>query len=189
MSDNNTNIFDLVDQVNKNKQKSSMQTEKEMDDIFSMLDDIKTDNNISVDDVRNAVNSYSSSKVIDNSIERNTAQVRKVTVPNSVDGWELYSECVLAYFKAVDYGTDNSKDYVEGHKAAIEKYYKEILNNRKDIYVVEGHVNDEISAFTSKSSIKDKGYYDGLFYVLKSIRKAKSQVGSSLAAILRKKIC
>lgn len=189
MADNNTNIFDLVEQVNKNKNKSSMQVEKEMDDIFSMLDDIKSDNNISVDDVRNAVNNYSSNKVIDDSIERNTAQVKKVNVPSSVSGWNLYSECILAYFKAVDYGTDNSKEYVDGHKAAIEKYYTEITNNRKDIYVVEGHVNDELSAFTSKASLKDKGYYDGLFYVLKVLRKAKVQVGSSLATTLRKKIC
>lgn len=189
MADNNTNIFDLVDQVNKNKNKSSMQVEKEVDDIFSMLDEIKTDNNISVDEVRNAVNNYSSSKVLDDSIERNTSQVKKVSVPSSVSGWNTYSECVLTYFKSVDYGTDNSKEYVEGHRAAIEKYYKEIVNNRRDIYVVEGHVNDELSSFSSKSSLSDKGYYDGLFYVLKSIRKAKSQVNSTLAQVLRKKIC
>ena len=187
MADEKTNIYDLVNEVNKNKAKTSMEKEKDMNDIFSMLDDIKADNNVSVDEVREAVNNYSFEN-INKTVENNTAQVRKVSVPNSVENWNSYSDCVLAYFRAVDYGTDNSKEYVEGHKKALEKYYKEIQNNSKDIYVVEGHVNDEISAFDSKSNLKDKGYYDGLFYVLKSLKKAKAQVESSLSAVLRKKL-
>ena len=187
MADNKTNIYDLVDQVNKNKAKTSMEKEKDMNDIFSMLDDIKDDNNISVEEVRDAVNNYQSNN-INQTVENNTSQVRKVIVPSSVNNWDSYSDCVLAYFKAVDYGTDNSKEYVDGHKAALEKYYKEVLNNSKDIYVVEGRVNDEISSFESKSSLKEKGYYDGLFYVRNSLKNAKGQVEATMSELLKKKL-
>ena len=46
----NQDIYKLVEEMNKNKQK------KEVDDIFSMLNEVQEKNNISVEDVRNSVN-------------------------------------------------------------------------------------------------------------------------------------
>ena len=47
---NNTDIYRLVEEMNKAKAK------KEVNDIFSMLDEVQKENNISVDDIRNSVN-------------------------------------------------------------------------------------------------------------------------------------
>lgn len=190
MVDKNTNIFDLVEEVNKEKKKSSIQREKEMNDIYSMLDDIKNDNDISIDDVREKVNNYASDKKdnINDKLENYSNTVKKPEVPNHVNDYDKYSECVLAFITSVDYGTNNSREYVEGHKEALEKYYLEIKNNHKDIYVVEAHINEELNNYTSKSSIRDKGYYDGLFYVHKSLKKAKELLTGKVNNLLVKKL-
>lgn len=188
--ENQTNIFDLVEEVNRNKGRTSISKDKEMNDIFSMLDEVKKDNNISIDRVRSAVNSYSSSKQEDNSdsIRNNSNLVRKPVVPSNVTNWDKYSECIVAYLNSVDYGPDNSYEYVKGHNKALSKYKEELLNNHKDIYVVEGHVNDELNSSLSKASIEDKGYYDGLFYVLKSIKKAKEDTNNKVVNKLKEKL-
>lgn len=191
MVDKNTNIFDLVEEVNKEKKKSSIQREKEMNDIYSMLDDIKKDNNVSIDDVREKINNYTSEKTntaINDKLENYSNTVKKPEVPSSIDNYDKYSECVLAFITAVDYGTNNSRQYVEGHKEALEKYYSEIKNNHKDIYVVEGRINEEINSYSSKSSLRDKGYYDGLFYVHKSLKKAKELLTGKVNNLLVKKL-
>lgn len=175
MPENKTNIFDLVEEVNKEKKKSSMAVEKEINDIYSMLDEIKKDNNISIDDVREKINDYAknSNAKINDRLENYSTVVTKPDIPSFVLDYNNYSECVTSFIRCVDYGANNSKEYVEGHKKALEKYYKDIMNNRKDIYVVEGRINEDINNYNSKTSLRDKGYYDGLFYVLKSLKKAK----------------
>lgn len=191
MVDNKTNIFDLVEEVNKEKKKSSMSVEKEINDIYSMLDDIKNDNNISVDDVRERINNYSEEPVnanIKDKLENYSTVVTKPELPINVSNYDLYSECVLAFISGVNYGTNNSKEYVTGHKAALEKYYLQIKNNSKDIYVVEGNINEEINNNKSNSSLRDKGYYDGLIYVLKSLKKSKELLTDKINKKLVEKI-
>ena len=189
MTDKNTDIFELVDKMNKTKKKSAMEKEKEINDIYSMLDDIKNDNNISVDDVREKVNNYSFlNPNNEESLENYSAVVHKPTLPENVVNYDTYSECIFAFFTAVDYGTNNSKQYVKGHKTALEKYFIEIKNNRKDIYVVESRLNDEINNYSSSDNVYDKGYYDGLFYALRSIKKAKSLMESKINIKLRESI-
>lgn len=191
MVNKNTNIFDLVEEVNKEKKKSSIQREKEMNDIYSMLDDIKNDNNISVDDIREKVNNFASEKTdknINDRLENYSNTVQKPEVPSMVSNYDTYSECVLSFITSVNYGLNNSREYVEGHKEALEKYYLEIKNNHKDIYVVEAHINEEINGYSSKSSIRDKGYYDGLFYVHKSLKKAKEMLTGKVNNLLIKKL-
>ena len=131
---NNTDIYRLVEEMNKAKAK------KEVNDIFSMLDEVQKENNISVDDIRNSV--------------------------NRTDGVA----------------------YVNAQRSALEKYYKEIKSNPKDIAVVEGHVNDEINSIDNRSTLEEKGYYDGLYYVLRAIKKAKSEVAYKINNKLREKL-
>lgn len=189
MAEKNTNIFDLVEELNKSKNKSSMQKEKEINDIYSMLDEIKNDNNISVDEVRDKVNNYSfSTKKIEDNLENYSTVVNVPSLPTSINNYDTYSECIVAFFRAVNYGTSNSKQYVQGHMSALEKYYNEIANNHKDIYVVEARLNDEISNYTSKDDIYSKGYYDGLFYALRSIKKARALMESKINIKLREQI-
>ena len=189
MANNNTNIFDLVEELNKSKNKTSMEKEKEINDIYSMLDDIKNDNNISIDEVRDRVNNASFfSNTFNDSLDNYSTVVNVPTLPSSVTNYDTYSECIIAFFKAVNYGTSNSKQYVEGHRKALEKYYNEIVNNHRDIYVVEARLNDEINSFSSKDDIYSKGYYDGMFYALRSIKKAKALLESKINIKLREQI-
>lgn len=189
--DNKTNIFDLVEEVNREKKKSTMAAEKEINDIYSMLDEIKNDNNISVEDVREKVNSFSfydDNAGINDRLENYSTVVKKPDVPN-ISGYDKYSDIILATISAVNYGSNNSKEYVEGHKLALENYYKDINNNVNDIYVVEAKINEDINNFSSKSSLRDKGYYDGLIYVLKAIKNAKEQVTEKVNNRLIEKLC
>ena len=190
MTENKTNIFDLVEEVNKEKKKSSMSVEKEINDIYSMLDEIKNDNNISIDDVREKINNYSKKENanINDKLENYSTVVTKPEIPNNAFNYDNYSDCVLSFIRSVDYGTNNSKEYVEGHKTALEKYYKEISNNRKDIYVVESRVNEDINNYNSKSSLRDKGYYDGLIYVLKSLKRSKELLTDKINSKLLEKL-
>lgn len=192
MIDKNTNIFDLVEEVNKNKNKSSISTEKEINDIYSMLDEIKNDNNVSIDEVREKINNHSSSYTNSSSTERladYATSVKKPELPGSVSNYHNFSECVLAFIAGVDYGSNNAKEYVNGHKEALEKYIYEIKNNAKDLYIVEINLNKIIDGFSSKSSLRDKGYYDGLVYVLKALLKAKEIMTESINNKLLETIC
>ena len=136
----NQDIYKLVEEMNKNKQK------KEVDDIFSMLNEVQEKNNISVEDVRNSVN-RSSDINLNTNYGKKAKVIKKPVLPSNVD-YDLLSDGIIAYISNVEYG-DNDSDYVLAHRSALEKYYKEIVSNRKDISVVEGHVNDEINAINS----------------------------------------
>lgn len=175
----NQDIYKLVEEMNKNKQK------KEVDDIFSMLNEVQEKNNISVEDVRNSVN-RSSDINLNTNYGKKAKVIKKPVLPSNVD-YDLFSDGIIAYISNVEYG-DNDSDYVLAHRSALEKYYKEIVSNRKDISVVEGHVNDEINAINSRDTLSEKGYYDGLYYVLRAIKKAKSEVSFKINEKLKEKL-
>lgn len=175
----NQDIYKLVEEMNKNKQK------KEVDDIFSMLNEVQKKNNISVEDVRNSVN-RSSDINLNTNYGKKAKVIKKPVLPSNVD-YDLLSDGIIAYISNVEYG-DNDSDYVLAHRSALEKYYKEIVSNRKDISVVEGHVNDEINAINSRDTLSEKGYYDGLYYVLRAIKKAKSEVSFKINEKLKEKL-
>lgn len=169
------------------EKKSSIQIDKELNDIFSSLDEIKNNNDISIEKIREQVNNTKSAKIGDK-LENYSKTVKVPTLPLSVVDYDSYSDCLFSFIKGVDYGSDNSREYVEGHKNALERYYKEISNNHKDLYLVEARINEEINAIESKDSLYDKGYYDGLFYVLRSIKKAKEMLTNKVSKKLKEKL-
>lgn len=84
---------------------------------------------------------------------------------------DYYIEYILETINAVNYGDDNSKEYCLGHDKALDKYFDDIKKNKNTIETLE-KLNNEIESIKDKTSIEDKGYYDGLFYILKTIKKA-----------------
>ena len=156
----------------------------------SLIDFVKTKRDIVIENTtRNIYEKDKYIKQIDdkevNVIEDNLdSLVNKPEVNDIVLNNENYVECILLYLTNVNYGTSNSNEYVKGHKKALKKYVEEVINNNEKIYIVENKLSDEISSFNNKSSLEDKGYYDGLLYVLKSIRKAKALVSNRMSSIL-----
>ena len=84
----------------------------------------------------------------------------------------------------MNYGKENSVEYVNAHRQALEDVYRDASNNAKDLYVIEARVNDEINRTISKTTIAEKGYYDGLMYALKAIRKSKTMMMDKIVNIL-----
>ena len=184
----NQDIYKLVEEMNKNKTVEHTglnSNKKEVEDIFSMLNEVQEKNNISVEDVRRSVN-RSSEINLNTNYGKRAKVIKKPTLPSNVE-YDLLSDGIIAYISNVEYG-DNDSDYVLAHRSALEKYYKEIVSNRKDISVVECHVNDEISALDSRNTLSEKGYYDGLYYVLRAIKKAKSEVSFKINEKLKEKL-
>ena len=170
---NNTDIFKLVEEV-ENQKKASL------DDIYSMLDDVKNDS--SVIDVQPKV--YSEQPQTTVSSAARPTKVQKPSLPKTVT-FDTRFECFKSLIEGVDYGVDNSPEYVEGHKKALEHVYQDAYNNPKDLYVVEARVNDEINRMVTKNTLYLKGYYDGLFYALKTLRQSKTLSMDKVAKLLK----
>ena len=171
MTDNNNlDMFKLVEEVEKQKQSS-------IDDVFSKLDSIKDDP--VEDEVQSSrTDTYTSSNDPD--------LVTKPSIPNKIGDYDTRFEAFKGIIEHVSYGTTNVNNYVSGHRDALEKYYKDAYANQKDLYVIEARVNDEINRYASHTQLYEKGYYDGLFYVLKALKKSKELLTDKIGAALGK---
>ena len=87
---------------------------------------------------------------------------------------------VPAFVYSSLYGSENSTDYVKGHKDALDKCFELVYENNKDIKIAEDSISKELESFES-TTIEQKGYYDGLFYSLKAIKKAKEYILRKIA--------
>ncbi|MBR5341413.1 MAG: hypothetical protein IK151_05755 [Erysipelotrichaceae bacterium] len=155
MTDKNIDMFKLVEEVEKQKTLN-------IDDIFSDLDSVKNEE-IKKEEVK--TRSFTSSP--------DPSLISKPIIPNSIGDWTTRFEAFRGIIEHVSYGTSNVNAYVEGHKDALEKYYRDAYNNSKDLYVIEARVNDEINRYNSHAQLYEKGYYDGLVYVLKALKRSK----------------
>lgn len=161
MADKSIDMFKLVEEVEKQKA-------MDIDAIFSDLDSVKNDE---VDTVKKKV--YASDT-------NTTATVSKPRIPDQIGSFETRFEAFRGVIEHVYYGVSNVNVYVEGHRDALEKYYKDAYNNSKDLYVIEARVNDEINRYGTHSQLYEKGYYDGLFYVLKALKRSKELLMAKL---------
>lgn len=161
----NKNIFDIVDQMEKNKKESN-----NIDDIFSMLDDVTKEND-----------------VIDNK-PSNNGTVKKPEIPNKIMNYKKFSECFRNILNACDYGENNAADYVKGHKEAINKYKQSIDLYALDLNVLIDKLNNEIGQYESSGNLYSKGYYDGLFYCLKAYQKAKDLISDKIDELLKQEL-
>ena len=161
MADKSIDMFKLVEEVEKQKA-------MDIDAIFSDLDSVK---NEEVDTVKKKVYASDTSA---------TATVSKPRIPDEIGSFETRFEAFRGVIEHVYYGVSNVNIYVEGHRDALEKYYKDAYNNSKDLYVIEARVNDEINRYGTHSQLYEKGYYDGLFYVLKALKRSKELLMAKL---------
>ena len=163
MADKNIDMFKLVEQVEKQK---SM----DIDAIFSTLDSVRADEEVRQQEVKSR--DYSS--VADPSL------ITRPRIPDQIGQYTTRFECFKGIVENVSYGTRNVNAYVEGHKDALEKYYSDAYKNSQDLYVIEARVNDELNRFTSHAALYEKGYYDGLAYVLKALKRSKELLMSRI---------
>lgn len=87
----------------------------------------------------------------------------------------------------VSYGNENSKDYVKGHKAALDKCFDIVYEINSNIFEAEEKISNELESYES-TTIEDKGYYDGLFYSLKAIKKAKEYMLGKISKEINKEL-
>ena len=155
MTDKKIDIFKLVEQVEKQKK-------MDIDDIFSNLDSVKNEEVKKEEEKRQT---YVSSN--------DPSLISRPRIPDEIGNYTTRFECFRCIIEHVSYGTQNVNAYVEGHKDALEKYYSDAYQNRKDLYVIEARVSDELNRNNVHSALYDKGYYDGLSYVDKALKKSK----------------
>lgn len=200
----NTNIYDLVDKLNENK----VSDNTKLDEIYNMLDSINSDGSQKkTSDIKLTLNNdtpsstYSTTK-IDSSTNASTRKkatslsdfkdkvkpIKKPSFPSEIRAYDTRSECFFNILQEVNYGSDNNTDYVEGHKAALNKYYTVAKNNTKNLYVVEGQVNDELNVTKSDTDNFAKGYYDGLGFVYTALNKSKDLLSRKIYDDLLKEL-
>lgn len=202
---NNTNIYDLVGKLNENK----VSDNTKLDEIYNMLDSLNSDgtekksSDIKLTLNNDASSTYSTNKV-DNSTNATTRSKKKTATlsdykdkvktikrpsfPTEIKAYDTRSECFFNILDEVDYGTNNNSDYVDGHKAAISKYYTVGKNNAKNLYVVEGQVHDELNVTKSDTDNFAKGYYDGLSFVYTALNKSKDLLSKKIYDDLLKEL-
>ena len=164
MPENNYDMFKLVEEVEKQKKTANI------DEIFSSLDAVKSE------DVKTEEKAHTYTAAADATL------VSKPRIPDSIGAYSTRFEAFRGVIEHVSYGTKNVNAYVEGHKDALEKYYRDALYNSKDLYVTEGRVNDEINKSGSHAQLYEKGYYDGLVYVLKALKRSKELLMASISS-------
>lgn len=187
-------IYKIVEELEKNKASNNTK----IDSLYGLLDEVKKENKVEVVKKPNLqfeemeVPKEEEPKPKTTSLrdfKDKVKPIRRPAIPTKILEFDKRSECFINILQAVDYG-DNNADYVDGHKAALEKYYMIASSNPKDFYVVEGRVNDEIKAYKVGSSADNysKGYRDGLNFVAKALENSKLLLSRKINEILLKEL-
>lgn len=149
-------------------------------DMFKLIEEVEKQQKLNVDDIFHDLDSVKDgiSTIVENQTPRysNTSDIKLIkrpSIPTEIGAYDTRFEAFRGIIEHVSYGYVSVNDYVEGHRDALEKYYKDAYNNSKDLYVIEARVNDEIQKNVSHSQLYEKGYYDGLFFVLQALNKSK----------------
>ena len=190
-------IYKLVEELNKNK---SISDDVKIDSIYGMLDQVKKEGekkaaykpNLQFRDTLDTVEEPTLVRPKQTTLsdfKDEVKPIRKPQFPNAIRPFEKRSDCFLNILQAVEYG-DNNRDYEDGHKAALEKYYSIANSNPKDFYVVEGRINDEAGKFRIGNSPDNftRGYRDGLEYVVKALNKSKELLAKKINEELLKEL-
>ncbi len=154
-------MFKLVEEVEK-------QRSMNIDDIFQILDNVK--NEVATEEEKPHTGHTSAA---------NVNIIKKPGIPDDIGAYDTRFECFKGIVEHVSYSSGNN-EYVEGHKDALQKYYKDAYTNSCDLYVTEARVNDEINRYSARTHLYEKGYYDGMFYILKALKKSKELLMATL---------
>lgn len=168
---NNIDMFKLIAELEKQNQKTNV------DDIFNDLDSVKNEDYV-----------YTAVQAPRYAHTQDIKTIRKPSLPLTVENYDTRFEAFKSIIEHVHYGTDEVNGYVEGHRDALEKYYKDAYNNSKDLYVIEARVSDEIQKNVSHSQLYEKGYYDGLVYTLQALNKSKELLISKINRLINSRL-
>ncbi|MBQ6367239.1 MAG: hypothetical protein IJJ30_01660 [Erysipelotrichaceae bacterium] len=160
-----------------------------LDEVFSELDKNLTSNE-SQEELLKRVLSYNSGNSINYRTNYNSRVVKRPSLPtvNQIGEFSGRYDCFQKLLMNVDYGPNNSSEYVEGHAEALNKYMAQAQAASKDLSVVEARVNEEITKYNhiNRERIFVKGYYDGLIYVYRALKKSKELIVTKIQNELRK---
>lgn len=106
-----------------------------------------------------------------NNIEINSvAEVNKPQISDTIIATESRIETFSKLLINTSYGSNNS-EYVKGHKKALIEQYRKAYDEI-DLIHYEKKLSDTIANYSSQT-LMDKGYYDGLIYTSKALKKTK----------------
>lgn len=190
-------IYKLVEEINKNK----VSNNTKIDSIYGLLDEVKKENekktkrkpNLqfkdTLEDIEEPTIVSKPRQTTLSDFKNQVKPIRRPSFPKMIRPFEKRSDCFLNILQAVEYG-DNNEDYVDGHRAALEKYYNIATSNPKDFYVVEGRINDEVNKFRLGNSPDNfsKGYKDGLNYISQALNKSKELLAKKINEELLKEL-
>ena len=167
-------------------------TNKDFDKIYDELESLMKQSE-SVEQLREKVSKkYEDGPVLSDLRvnKRNTHIVKRPSIPTreQIGSYNGRYECFSKLISYVDYGVGNSSEYVDGHAEALKKYYAQAQSTPNDLTLIEARVNDEITKYNhlDKNNVYVKGYYDGLLYVYRALRKSKDLIVTDIYEKLRR---
>ncbi len=172
------------------------QKNKRFDEIDKMFENLQKANDETVDSFKKRLNQNESEKArVDlagiNANMKKSMMIKRPVVPDNIDV-ELGSryEYFLYIVQNVNYGTSNSESYVKGHRKALNKYLHEADRNPTNLTLIKAAISDEIndSLKHSKTSLESKGYFDGLNYLNKALKKSKEIMANKINEILKREL-
>lgn len=172
------------------------QKNKRFDEIDKMFENLQKANDETVDSFKKRLNQNESETArVDlagiNANMKKSMMIKRPVVPDNIDV-ELGSryEYFLYIVQNVNYGTSNSESYVKGHRKALNKYLNEADRNPTNLTLIKAAISDEIndSLKHSKTSLESKGYFDGLNYLNKALKKSKEIMANKINEILKREL-
>ena len=157
-------------------------------DMFKLAEEVakqKTAQDVNLDSIFSDLDSVTNSHSYATSGHEETQRVIKPALPGKISDYTTRYEAFKNLIEAVSYGTNNSEEYVRGHRDALEACSETDFKNRKNMSLYEDNLNKEIAEYPSRYNLYDKGYYDGMFYVLKAVRRSMELAMDNLVKELR----
>ncbi len=162
------------------------------DEIDKMFDELQQANDETVDSLKDRLSGKDEDLVSlkETYSERKTVSLKRPSLPKTIPAslktrLDIYLYCL----KNVEYGPNN-RAYVDGHLAALNKYLDRSRLDPHNLEVVSATLLDEIkrTGSTSKTDLKEKGYYDGLNYVNSALKKSKDVMAKNINDVLKREL-
>ncbi len=166
--------------------------DSKFDEIDRMFEELQKANDVSVDNIRSSLTDDEGLLSMRDKIDtqRKVMIVSRPSLPKIPSSLKTRLDIYLYCLKNVDYGKDNNRSYVDGHIEALNRYLEQAKLNPNNLEVVLATVNDELKwkGKTSKVDLKDKGYTDGLSYVMQALKKSKDVIAKEINSILQREL-
>jgi len=162
-----------------------MNDNNKLENILNNLDtEIENAINQTIEETLQSATKQRETVIITQSATSTSAIVRRPSIPTKkeVGDFDGRYDCFKKIIEKVNYGTNNSADYVRGHSEALQKYFDQAQNTTNNLTVVEGRVKEEVNKYSNirKTNAYLKGYYDGLLYVYRALRNSREYMAERI---------